>query len=72
MSLVVLVTIAFERALTAPSGVIFYSTKEALIIARERIRHYNHVRSHSTLDYRQPSPQTQAPQLLQIQPVLLK
>ena len=53
-------------------GEIFYSLKEAQIIVGEWVKHYNHVRPHSALGYRPPAPQTQVPQLLQNQPMLLQ
>ena len=53
-------------------GEIFYSLIEAQIIVGEWVKHYNHVRPHSALGYRPPAPQTQVPQLLQNQPMLLQ
>jgi len=53
-------------------GEIFYSLKEAQIIVGEWVKHYNHVRPHSALGYRPPAPQTQVPQLMQNQPMLLQ
>ena len=49
-------------------GEIFYSLKEAQIIVGEWVKHYNHVRSHSALSYRPLVPQTQIPQIIQIDP----
>ena len=53
-------------------GEIFYSLKEAQIIVGEWVKHYNHVRPHSALGYRPPAPQTQVPQIIQNQPMLLQ
>ena len=53
-------------------GEIFYSLREAQIIVGEWVKHYNHVRPHSALGYRPPAPQTQVPQLIQNQPILLQ
>ena len=53
-------------------GEIFYSLKEAQIIVGEWVKHYNQVRPHSALGYKPPAPQTQVPQLLQNQPMLLQ
>ena len=50
----------------------FYSQKEAQIIVGEWVKHYNHIRPHSALGYRPPAPQTQVPQLMQNQPMLLQ
>jgi transposase InsO family protein len=50
----------------------FYSQKEAQIIVGEWDKHYNHIRPHSALGYRPPAPQTQVPQLMQNQPMLLQ
>jgi transposase InsO family protein len=61
-------------------GEIFYSLKEAQIIVGEWVKQMtegnpfrdNHVRPHSALGYRPPAPQTQVPQLMQNQPMLLQ
>ena len=53
-------------------GEIFYSLKETQIIVGEWVKHSNHVRPHSALGYRPPAPQTQVPQLMQNQPMLLQ
>ena len=53
-------------------GEIFYNLKEAQIIVGEWVKHYNHVRPHSALGYRPPAPQTQVPQIIQNQPMLLQ
>jgi transposase InsO family protein len=53
-------------------GEIFYSLEEAHIIVGEWVKQYNHVRPHSALDYRPPSLQTQVPQLMQNQLILLE
>lgn len=51
---------------------IFYSLKEAQIIVGEWVKHYNYERPHSDLNFRQPAPQTQVPQLIQNQLILLQ
>ncbi|MCE7530492.1 IS3 family transposase [Polynucleobacter sp. IMCC 29146] len=53
-------------------GEIFYSLREAQIIVREWVKHYNHIRPHSALGYRPPAPQTKAPQIILNQPSLLQ
>jgi putative transposase len=53
-------------------GEIFYSLKEAQIIVVEWVKHYSHVRPLSALGYRPPAPQTQAPKIIQNQPMLLQ
>ena len=53
-------------------GEIFYSLREAQIIVGEWVKHYNHIRPHSALGYRPPAPQTQVPQIIQNQPMLLQ
>ena len=53
-------------------GVIFYSLYEAKVVVGEWVKHYNHERPHSALDYRPPAPQTKVPQILQNQPMLLQ
>lgn len=40
------------------NGEIFYTLKEAKIIIENWRRHYNTVRSHSSLGYKPPSPET--------------
>ncbi len=53
-------------------GKIFYSLKESQIIVGEWMKHYNHVRPHSSFGYRSLAPQTQAPKIIQNQPMLLQ
>jgi putative transposase len=53
-------------------GEIFYSLKEAQINVREWVKRYNYERPHSDLNFRQPAPQTQVPQLIQNQHILLQ
>lgn len=53
-------------------GEIIYSLKEAQIIAREWVNHYNHLRPNSALGYRPPAPQTQVRKIIQNQPMLLQ
>ena len=40
------------------NGEIFYSMKEAQIVVEQWRKHYNAVRTHSSLGYRPPAPQT--------------
>jgi putative transposase len=61
-------------------GEIFYSLMEAKVVGGEWVKQMtegnpfrdNQVRPHSALGYRPPAPQTQVPQLLQNQPMLLQ
>jgi transposase InsO family protein len=53
-------------------GEIFYNLKEAQIIVGEVGQALHHFRPHSALGYRPPALQTQAPQLMQNQPMLLQ
>ena len=53
-------------------GEIFYSLKEAKVVVREWVKHYNQVRPHSSLGYRPPAPQVQIPRIIQNQPSLLQ
>jgi len=43
------------------NGEIFYSLKEAKIVVEQWRKHYNTVRPHSSLGYRQPAPQMMNP-----------
>ena len=40
---------------------IFYSLKEAQVVIEQWRRHYNTIRSHSSLGYRPPAPETTVP-----------
>ena len=67
---------AFVKALTETfrdnllNGELFYSLKEARVVVGEWVKHYNHVRPHSSLGYRPPAPQIQAPQIFYIEPIM--
>ncbi|MBU3606989.1 IS3 family transposase [Polynucleobacter nymphae] len=53
-------------------GEIFYSLREAKVVVGEWVKHYNHERPHSALDYRPPAPQAQVPRIIQNQPMMLQ
>ena len=48
------------------NGEIFYSLKEATVVIEQWRKHYNTIRSHSSLNYRPPAPQTSAPEILHL------
>jgi len=51
---------------------LFYSLKEARVVIGEWVKHYNHVRPHSSLGYRPPAPQTQVPKIIHNQPIMIQ
>jgi transposase InsO family protein len=51
------------------AGEIFYSLKEAEVLIEQWRWHYNHVRPHSSLNYRPPVPVAILPTTSQIQPI---
>ena len=53
-------------------GKLFYSLKEARVVVGQWVKHYNHVRPHSSLGYRLPAPQTQVPKLIHYQPIMIQ
>ena len=54
------------------NGELFYSLKEARVVIGEWVKHYNHVRPHSSLGYRPPAPQTQVPKIIHNQPIMIQ
>lgn len=54
------------------NGELFYSLNEARVVVGEWVKHYNHVRPHSSLGYRPPAPQTQVPKIIHHQPIMIQ
>ena len=54
------------------NGELFYSLNEARGVVGEWVKHYNHVRPHSSLGYRPPAPQTQVLNPIHNQPNMIQ